>query len=885
MQDFIEIPRRIDNSLAIKINFNEEELTKDIGSCRSINKNFDEQILKLYQKGASVSTLLYLRTNFIDKLLIKIYSLFNLDKNKNLALVAVGGYGRKELFLRSDIDFLILYKNEDNLCDELKKNIESFISFLWDIKLDIGSSVRDINSCVIEAQKDITIRTNLLETRLIHGNNDIYQDLLLALKHDSHWTNQSFLDAKINEQIHRHTNYKDYVYTLEPDVKNNLGGIRDLQTILWIANFSLGASTFFDMYRLNLLTKNEFEELNEVKNFIYEIRFALHTIVPKPDNRLTLDRQKQVAATLGYGNEGNYPVERMMKGLFLSFKKVRELCNIALQVETLQITGYLGNREDPVFIDNYFVKRNKLLDVIDPDIFKQEPHMMLEIFYVFGLHKDLITFHINCIRALREARKSLNYYLIEDPKCRECFKKILSNPICLERTIPLLNDHRFLSAYMPQWEFIEGQTQFDMFHIFSVDEHTIQALRNITDFINRTDSNYNLFKNIYFQIAEPFILITATLLHDIAKGRGGNHATQGARDAIYFCQMHGYTQHQQRIVSWLVQNHLIMSATALRRDITDFEVINDFAIKVDDEEHLNLLYCLSVIDIAATNAREWTSWKESMFKQLFFSTRQALRHGLAEPTDIKSHAIENKQLALRHINNVTNEQIDHFWSKFHMQYFIQYTPFELAWHARNIITSDIKARPLILFAQNQDGITELLVFANQEPLYFANVVCTMAQKKLNIQSAQIVRTSDSQSLCTIKFQTQKGAKVENERLSSLRKSILKDFFSSPKLPEQTSQNKALFNIKTSIVFIEDNQKRHTNLEISTLDTPGLLAKIVVTLNSLDCVISTARITTTGERADDFFAISNLHGKPLSNRKQEKLQKALLNAVSDLNEHS
>lgn len=881
MLETILVPRKSNFNIELNVNFHIDDLCKDVSVCRNCHKDFDEKLGVLYENGASIDTLLNLRTNFVDKFLSKLFCLFNLDQYTNLSLIAVGGYGRKELFLRSDIDFLILF--DETLSTECSNAVEQFISFLWDIKLDIGSSVRDIKSCVRHSQEDITIRTNLLETRLIFGNKDNYLKLKQALKDDSYWLYQSFINAKVQEQKQRHNNYTDTTYTLEPDIKNNIGGIRDLQTILWVANFYLGANTYFDMYRMNLLEKNEFEDLNAAKIFLYEIRYALHTIVNRSDNRLTLDRQKQVASILGYGDEGNHPVEKMMKGLFIVLKQVRELNNIALQVICSHILNNEDQEDKTIFIDNNFVIRGNLLDIVDNDAFKQDPSLMLELFYNFAVYKDIENLHFNCIRALRDARRKLKYYLIEDPKCRKSLKKILSNPACLERCIGYLNNYRILSAYMPPWENIEGQTQFDMFHIFPVDEHTIRALKNIYEFTTCNDENYSLFKNIFYQINEPLILITATFLHDIAKGRGGSHAILGAKDATFFCQIHDYTQYQQRLVTFLVRNHLSMSNTAQRRDITDFEVINDFAVQVDDEDHLNMLYCLSVVDIAATNAREWTSWKDSMFRQLFFATRQTLRHGLADPSDLKSHAEENKLLALRHITNHHEQKIRVFWSKFQAQYFIQYTPFEIAWHTKNILSNnfeDNKNQTLILFSQHDDYVSELLMYTKGNQNSFANIVCIMAKKKLNIQSAQIVRTNDKFSLCTIKFQNQKGAKYDNERLSSLRQSIIKELDNKPSLDGLNSPTKKIFNIKTNIVFIEDKQRRHTNLEVSTLDSFGLLAKIVVTLYSLDCAIITAKITTTGERADDFFAISTANGKILSSRKQEKLKKALLKAIDD-----
>lgn len=878
MQEAISIPRKVDDSsLVIDLDFDLSDLEVDIASCRQRHADFDSRLIDLYRRGASIDILLNLRTNFIDKLLIRIYESYGLKEYENLALVAVGGYGRKELFLRSDIDFLILSQSQvsDPECNRI---LESFISFLWDIKLHIGSSVRDIAQCIRESHHDITIKTNLLETRLITGSRENYNLLIESLNADPYWSRKLFFDAKIDEQIQRHHDYTDHAYTLEPDIKNNQGGIRDLQTIMWVSNFCLGAKTFFDMYRINLIEKDEFEELINARNCLAEIRYALHTVVDRIDNRLILDRQKQVAAILGFGEEGNMPVEKMMRVFFRTVKQVKELNMMTLQLVLFNIRGYYDNYA-PVFINNYFIKRGRLLDVIDPDIFMQEYHMILEVFYVFSKHRDVMGLHVNCIRALRETRNELNFYLIQDPKCRQTFKKILSDQGCLERTLSLMNDCRVLSSYMPQWEHIEGQTQFDMFHVFSVDEHTIKALMNIQIYSKSKEDQYSLFKNIYHQLAEPQILFAAAFLHDIAKGRGGNHSELGAKDALYFCQLHGYTQHQIKLVSWLVQNHLLMSITTKRYDITDFEVINDFAVKVEDEEHLNLLYCLSVIDIAATNEREWTSWKDSIFKQLFFLTRDALRHGLSVSGDIKAHALENQQLAMRHMGSVAEEKINALWQNFQMNYFCQYTPFDIAWHTRNILTQNFTNKPLVLFAQNQQDVTEMMVYSDKEPLFFANIACVMAEKRMSVQSAQIVRTNDNHSLATIQFQNQMDTQLDNERLPGLRKSIISSFSSNPTLPKLNESEENVFNIKPNVQFFDDHSMRHTNIEISALDRTGLLAKIGVTLNSLECLILSARVTTTGARAEDFFAVTDIEGRPLSDEKQDELKSALIENIN------
>ena len=845
---------------------------------REYLKAFSEHLCQLFDDGFAISQLLTLRSDFTDALLKQIYTHFNLQQFPYLALIAVGGYGRRELFLMSDIDILVL-SSVDPLPDEAKAAIEPFISFLWDLKLDIGSSVRTIPETVLESRQDLTIETNLLERRLVAGSYLTLTLLKDALDKDTYWDPKRFLRAKIHEQIERHHLYKDTAYLLEPDIKNNPGGLRDIQVMQWIANFHFNARTLEDMYKQGLLEPEEFEELCLCRHVLGAVRYALHITTRREDNRLTLDSQKNVAALLGFGTEGNLPVERLMRVFFRTVRRVRELNSMTLQLETLRITGHLGD-DRPLYLDGCFIKRGPLIDIADPDIFTVEPWRMLELFYVIAKQDDVLGLHVNCLRHLRAARRAINFYLIEIPRCRAIFKQILEDPDCLSTALPLMHEHRILSAYMPQWESIEGLSQFDMFHTYTVDEHIIRVLKNIALFAQSTEQRHLLFRNIFHQISEPIILITAAFLHDIAKGQGGHHAELGAKEALYFCQLQGFTKYQSKLISWLVAHHLVMSATALRRDIADPEVINNFARMMQDEEHLDLLYCLSVADIAATNDREWNSWKDSIFRKFYFAVRQALRQGLEQPQDLSLHVLENKQQALKLCRHISEERAQMWWAQLPPTYFIQYTPPEIAWHTRNILQHEREQEPLILFAQHQDLGTELFIYQKYGRFDFARAACVMAGKRLSVSSAEIVQSHDHGTLCTIKFHTPQGTCLDNDRLHNLRRSLLTGLTQEPnlsklKLPRFSSP----FDIPPQVEFLNHAESKHTSIEISTLDTPGLLAKIGITLKNLGCSILSARITTTGERADDFFTLVSSAGTALNQEEQRQVKGALLTALA------
>ena len=852
----------------------------DVKQGREYLNALDEQLVSFFKQGFAVASLLEYRTFYIDQMLMQLFKHFKLDKAHDVTLIAVGGYGRAELFLRSDIDLLVASVEQPT--EEIQENISSFISHLWDLKLDIGSSVRTIEQTLQNVNADLTICTNMLETRFLCGNIHVYNDLLTTIKNDSTWNTKRFFHAKVAEELDRHHAYKDTSYALEPDIKHNPGGIRDIHVMQWIANFHFQAKTPEDMLVLDFLSKEEYEELIESREVLYQVRYALHISRFKDDNRLSLDCQPSVAELLNYTGTSNEQVETMMRDLYRSLRRIRELNSMTLQLEVLRITGHLGDDETQ-FLNNDFVRRGPLIDVTAQDVFENDKSKMIEVFYLMYKHPEVVGLHVNCLRLLRKARRSLTNYLVEVPECRAIFKTILQTPQAAVIAFPLMHEHRVLSAYMPSWEKIEGLCQFDMFHMYTVDEHTIRVIKSIDAMNKSDDPAHALFKHVYAQLSNPEILVVAALMHDIAKGQGGHHAQLGAGESLYFCQLHRYTLYQTRLVSWLVYNHLLMSATAQRRDINDPQVVNEFTKRVQDEEHLNLLYCLTATDISATNDRAWNSWKDQVLKQLYFSTRQALRHGLEMPHDIKLHAGENQQLALKYMRDLNEQDIRTYWSYYKHSYFIYYTPFELAWHTRNILQFDGENKPLILFAQHDSMGTEILIHTKEMTKHFnfGYLAYILAKKKLNIQAAQFIRNKLNHSLCTVKFLSQKGGCIDNERLHSIRKALLDGIGEEPNIDQlnaQQNKNAKIFKLPTQVNYIEDHTNEATNLEITTLDQPGLLAKIGITFGRFELYVRSARITTTGERADDFFSVTDRQGRPLSERTKEKLANAICDVL-------
>lgn len=880
MFENIKVPRFHDDRALLELPFVIDGTDmSDIRQCRELQHAFADHQAEAFRHGAAVEDLLNERTEFVDALLGRIFRHFGLEEGGHLVLLAVGGYGRGEMFPGSDIDILVV-SDLDELPAPLSEKIEAFVSYLWDIKLDLGSSVRSINETVAESHGDITIRTNLLETHLIAGSQELYDKFLKRMDADEYWDPGRFLDAKVQEQHERYHEYRDTVYSIEPDVKNNPGGLRDLQVMLWVATLLHKVRNVTDLLRIGHFTQDEYSECLECVRFLFEVRYALH-ICANGSNRLTLDAQKSTAALLGYGDSGNAPVETMMRALFRTFRRVRELNDMVLQLETLQIKGQLDGEDEPVFLDSFFVQRGRYIDILDHDLFHNDPEKIVELFHQIAKHPGIRSIHVNCLKSLRNNRRALKEFLIEHQSCRETFRRLLTDPDSLSVAIPLMHETRVLSAYMPQWERIEGLTQFDMFHVFSVDEHTIRCLCNLVALQHSPDPSFSLFGTCMHQLSEPGLLNVTALLHDIAKGRGGHHAEEGAKEAFNFCRLHGFATYQIELIAWTIQNHLEFSHTATRRDIADPEVINKFATLVRDEEHLNMLYCLTVADITATNEHEWNSWKDSIFKQLYLSVRQVLRRGRESTQDSDLKAQENQQLIIENSPDLKKSDLLRYFSQFPTAYFLHYSHAEVHWHARNILRFHDPERPLILFAQHGNLGTELLVYyRSSSPMFFGNVAAAMTFKHLKIYSAQIFLTRHNHLFCTIKFQTRKNLSLDSDRLHSLRKSILDQLDKNETDLTIKRDGGGIFRVPTRVHFLSDEEASHSSVEISTLDGEGLLAKIGITLGKCGCLISAARITTTGERADDFFTVTDINGQPLDDSKKAELSAALYQALDE-----
>ncbi|OYD26141.1 bifunctional uridylyltransferase/uridylyl-removing protein GlnD [Oceanimonas baumannii] len=857
-----------------------DELT--ISRCKEILSRLQSWLEQRFEAGDDINELVCLRSQHMDQLLTGLWARHGLAQQNELALVAVGGYGRGELHPCSDIDLLVLSRHRHH--EAFNERIGHFVTQLWDLHLEVGHSVRTVAECVTQGEHDITVATNLIEARLITGCYDTFADLSQATAPDRFWPSQAFFEAKRSEQEQRHRQFHDSSYKLEPDIKNSPGGLRDIQTISWVARRHFGATTLGEMASHGFLSDAEFDELQDCQNFLWKLRFALHTVTGRADNRLLFDRQRAVAMALGYAGEGNQPIEYMMKRYYQTVRRVAELNELLLQLFDEAILGHIAM--DVKTLTPEFRLRGRLIDLADPELFMHEPAAILRLFYQIAACPQITGIYSSTLRELREARRTQHIFLCERADCRRLFMMLLRHPGSGRLALPLMHRYGVLAAYFPQWSKIVGQMQFDMFHAYPVDEHTYRVLKNINGFREPgSQRRHPLCHNISNRLRKPELLLLAGLFHDIAKGRGGDHSTLGADDALAFCMAHGLDRSDARLVSWLVRQHLLMSVTAQRRDIHDPDVIREFATQVRDELHLDFLYCLTVADICATNDTLWNDWKGSLLRDLYFSTQKALRRGLENPPDLRLRIRENQQQARRLLDHLDTsyEQVKSLWTRFPADYFLRHTPEQIAWHSRHILAHAKEEHPLVQISQQPGrGGSELFIYSPDSPNLFGRVAAALDQKNLNIHDAQIMTSKDGYALDTFIVLEPDGQPVSGDRLTDLCRDLA-DALASSLAPviraRPPSRRHREFYVPTQVHFLQPARpSKRTLMELVALDTPGLLARIGAVFSRLSLNLHAAKITTIGERVEDFFSLTNAQNCPLTEQEQQQLREKLVDEL-------
>ncbi len=838
-----------------------------------------EQIHAAFEQGANISQILSWQTSVTDLVFKRLWENQG-DNFAGMELIAVGGYGRAELHPHSDIDIGILLSR--TLSDEQSAHLSTWLTSLWDLGLDIGHSVRTVEDCEQQAANDVTVMTNLMESRLLSGSGELLQQMMQATAVDKMWPSDKFYAAKIKEQKKRHGKFLTNAYRLEPNVKESVGGLRDLQTISWICQRQFGTHDINDLVKNGLLTQPEFDVLIESRDLVWTIRYLLHHHSNKHEDRLLFDHQQALAKAFGFTEEkNNQSIEQLMQLYYRSVMALQRLNEIMLQGIGGVISGVTA-ATDPVSVNERFQVRNGFLEVKHDKVFEEYPAALLEVFHLFGNTPTADDIRSNTVRLMRSNLHLIDDDFRNDPTVRALFIKLFSNPNKLTRKMRMMNRYGVMASYIPAFDAIVGRMQYDLFHIYTVDEHTILVIRHLRRFALPEYAHELPFCSfVAQQLARPELLYIAGLFHDIAKGRGGDHSILGAEDAQSFCEQHELEESETELVSWLVRNHLLMSMTAQRKDISDPEVQIEFASQIGTLVKLNHLYLLTVADIRATNPELWNSFKDSLLQTLYQSTAQLLQRGLDNPVD----SVDMIWQRQTHTHNLLKEtpydrsQIEALWERLGEDYFKQYPAIEIARHTEVILANEDKADSLISLRQSKSrGSTEILIYTTDSPRLFALITTVLDQLQLNVLSANINTTAEGMALDTFYVLETDGSLIKEETRKEQIKSALQQELSNqqdiPTLGEiRPSRRLRHFSISTTVEFEQAGDL--TEVHIVAADRPGILSSIGRVFLHAGVVVRAARIGTLGERVEDVFFVSNEDNSQLSEAERSQLSNMLI----------
>ena len=867
--------------------FDAEEFERELAAQRDSLTSFRRALQRgtaalesLFHKGLSAAHLVAERARLIDELLGRAWlRSFPVD-TAELALVAVGGYGRSELHPGSDIDIMVLV-GSDRVLDTHGARIETFLTGLWDLGLEVGQSVRSVDDCVREARADVTVATNLMEARLLVGSASLYERMKEATGPDHVWPDREFFEAKRAEQERRHERYHETAYNLEPNVKEGPGGLRDIQTIGWVARRHFGTETLHDLVMQGFLTESEYKELIGGQKYLWRVRFALHSIAGRREDRLLFDHQRELATLFGYVDEGgNLAVEQFMQRYYRTIKDLSVLNEILLQ--HLDEAILLERQQpEPEPLNKRFRVRRGLIEVTNGGVFRKQPFALLEIFLLIAQREDIKGVRAATIRLIRVHTHLIDRAFREDLRCRSLFMEILRQPDGVTRVLWRMNAYGVLGAYLPEFGQIVGRMQYDLFHSYTVDQHILFVVNNLRRFtLERFSHEFPHCSVLMRQIPKPELLHVAGLYHDIAKGRGGDHSILGAVDAEAFCKRHELGRFDTGMVCWLVENHLLMSVTAQKQDTSDPEVINRFASRVRDQLHLKHLYLLTVADIRGTNPKLWNAWRESLLRELYEETRRALRRGVEDNVDQQERIRETRgqTLSLLTSKGIQDERIAAVWKNFPSEYFRRHSPEEIAWHTRAVLKKAADGKALVL-ARRESGGTKIFIYRMDSDRLFATTTSILDQLGLTIVDARIITARSGYSLDTYIVLEADGAPIaERQRirqiLERLQRALNTDVAKPVKSTRRASRRLRNFHIPTEVWFSEDLANDRTVLEIITADRPGLLSEIGSVFIEQGLRIQNAKIATLGERAEDVFFVTDLLNHPLSVETQEPIRQAL-----------
>jgi len=850
----------------------------DIAALRAAFRDGKSALLAQFRtarpSASAAARLLRALTRHVDATLVDLWQRSAMPEG--CALLAVGGYGRGELFPYSDVDVLVLLP-PGRPVDHAP--IERFITACWDIGLEIGSSVRSIDECVTEALRDVTVQTALMESRLLTGSRRAFVTFRHA--NTQAMDAKAFLRAKTLELRQRHVKYEDTPYALEPNCKESPGGLRDLQVLIWIARAAGLGRTWSELAAKGLITPFEVKQLQRNEGLLKLIRARLHVIAGRREDRLVFDLQTAVAESFGYrGTRAQRASEVLMRRYYWAAKAVAQLNQILMLNIEERISGSQDAPMRP--IDERFLDRGGMLEVASDDLYAHDPHAILQTFEVYQRTPGIKGLSARSLRALYNARNLMDGRFRRDPVNRATFMRILTAPEGQTHVLRLMNQTSVLGRYLWVFRRIVGQMQHDLFHVYTVDQHILMVVRNVRRFLIPEHAHeYPFCSQLAAQFEQPWVLYIAALFHDVAKGRGGDHSELGAAEVRRFCREHGVAREDAALAEFLVRHHLTMSRIAQKEDLADAEVIESFAKRVRDERTLTALYLLTVADIRGTSPKVWNAWKGKLLEDLYRLTLRAL--GGARPNadvEIEARKQEARQmLALKSMLPGTESKL---WDTLDVAYFARHDAADIAWHARMLWrhldtrTPVVRARP----SSVGEGL-QVMVYSPDRPDLFARICGYFDSAGFNILDAKIHTTRAGYALDTFQVVSALQEEYPRDITALVEAKLAQALGTEGPLPEpsrgRVSRRVRSFPITPRVTLRPDERAQRWLLGISTSDRSGLLYAVARVLARHHINLQLAKISTLGERVEDTFLID---GAVLQQPKaQLQVESELLDAIT------
>lgn len=810
------------------------------------------ELVARWRESRDSRALLKNRSALVDSVLVELWA--TLDFPAGYALVAVGGYGRGELYPGSDVDLLILLP--DNHTPEADSHLEQFVGLLWDCGLEIGHSVRTCRECIDEAERDITIKTALLESRLLAGTKSTFDTF--AQRFRAALDPVSFLKAKRLEQAERYARHNDTPYALEPNCKESPGGLRDLQIIFWVARAAGLGEDWKSLSKAGLIRPTEARQLEQVEARLRDLRVELHLLAGRREERLLFDYQEKLARALNIEPSGaRRASEVLMQHYYLNAKRVTQLNALLLEIfaDWLQPE----RRGATIVIDEHFQMVRDLIDVRDETIFEREPAVILKCFLLQMQRSELKGMTPRTLRAVWHARNKIDAAFRRQPENRALFLSLFQQKHLIH-VLRRMNQYDILGRYLPAFGRIVGQMQHDLFHVYTVDQHILQVMRNLRRFcMPEFAHEYPFCSRLMSGFEKPWLLYLAALFHDIAKGRGGDHSKLGVADARRFCKDHGLDEEDSDLIAFLVEQHLTMSSVAQKQDLSDPDVVARFAATVGDLRKLTALYLLTVSDIRGTSPKVWNAWKGKLLEDLFRITARLLRgESAAQLMGINERQEEARRLLRYH--GLRPEVERSLWEQLDTGYFMRHEAEEIAWHTRMLYYRPDSDEPIVRARLNTkaEGI-QLMVYAPDQPLLFARLCGFFARKGFTIVDAKIHTTRHCYALDSFVILDSSGSQpyrdmvtlIEHELVEQLRHPETMDSAPSGRLSRQVKH----FPISPEVDIRADEKGNQFLMSITAADRPGLLHGVARVLSQHGIQLHSAKIATLGERVEDVFLIS------------------------------